>query len=451
MEPRIQYTHTADGVNIAFWTLGEGVPYVQMPTLPWSHIQLECQMPGWRRWYERLAEKRKLVRYDGRGSGLSDRNVADYSLEAHMLDLEAVVERLGVQRFVLMGWVNSGPVAIAYAARHPEAVSHLLLWCPWGRQGARAQALRLREGVDWEFYTEALAHAGLGWSAGEEAHRLAAYFRECVTAEAARAIFRALAEFDVTAVLSQVRSPTLILQRRQIAALPGLEIAKGLASGIPDARLALLEGASLLPSAGDMEAVLAAIDEFLGDSEPAPAGAAQHAAGGLCTILFTDVEGSTALTERLGDAKAREVLRNHERIVREALQAHGGAEVKAMGDGFMASFSSATRALECAVAMQRAFAEYNAGVGAHRDAPLNIRIGLNAGEPIAEEADLFGTAVNVAARIAAQAKGGEILVANVVKELAAGKRFLFADRGEVALRGFEGPVRLYEVDWREEG
>jgi len=444
MEPRIQYAKTTDGVNIAFWTLGEGTPLVSMPNLPWSHIQLDWQDPEIRRGYERLAERRKLVRYDARGSGLSERNVADYSLEAHMLDLEAVVERLGVQRFVLMGWVNSGPVAIAYAARHPEAVSHLLLWCPWGRQGARAQALRLREGVDWEFYTEALAHAGLGWSAGEEAHRLAAYFRECVTAEAARAIFRALAEFDVTAVLSQVRSPTLILQRRQVAALPGLEIAKGLASGIPDARLALLEGASLLPSAGDMEAVLAAIDEFLGDSEPAPAGAAQHAAGGLCTILFTDVEGSMALTERLGDAKAREVLRNHERIVREALRAHGGAEVKAMGDGFMASFSSATRALECAVAMQRAFAAHD---DEHPETPIRVRIGLNAGEPIAEDEDLFGTAVILAARIAAQAQGGEILASDVVRQLVAGKGFLFADRGQVALRGFEDPVRLYEVHW----
>jgi len=448
MEPRIQYTHTADGVNIAFWTLGEGVPYVQMPTPPWSHIQLEWQDPGWRRWYERLAEKRKLVRYDGRGSGLSDRNVADYSVEAHMLDLEAVVDRLGAQRFVLAGSFTAVLLAIAYAARHPEAVSQLVLWCPWAWQGARTQAFwALREG-DWELYTEAVAHAALGWSASEEAHNYAAYMRECVTPEAASATLNALAEFDVTAVLLQVRSPTLILQRRQLAAVPGVEVAKRLASGIPDARLALFEGASLYPWYGDEDAVLAAIDEFLGDSEPAPAGAKQHAAGGLCTILFTDVEGSTALTERLGDAKAREVLRNHERIVREALRAHGGAEVKAMGDGFMASFSSATRALECAVAMQRAFAAHD---DEHPETPIRVRIGLNAGEPIAEDEDLFGTAVILAARIAAQAQGGEILASDVVRQLVAGKGFLFADRGEVALRGFEDPVRLYELRWREEG
>jgi class 3 adenylate cyclase len=448
MEPRIQYTHTADGVSIAFWTLGEGTPFVAMPNLPWSHIQLEWQDPGWRRWYERLAEKRKLIRYDGRGTGLSDRNVADYSVDAHMLDLQAVVERLGAQRFVLVGSTTSGPVAIAYAARHPEAVSQLVLWCTWARTPTELQTLRAPRAEVWELYTDALAHATFGWSAGEEAHRHAAYLRECTTAETARATFRALAEFDVATVLSQVRSPTLILQRRQAPLVPGVEAAKGLASGIPDARLGLLEGASLLPWMGDMEAVLAAIDEFLGDSEPAPAGAAQHAAGGLCTILFTDVEGSTALTERLGDAKAREVLRNHERIVREALRAHGGAEVKAMGDGFMASFSSATRALECAIAMQRAFAVHD---DEHPETPIRVRIGLNAGEPIAEDEDLFGTAVILAARIAAQAQGGEILASDVVRQLVAGKGFQFADRGEVALRGFEDPVRLYEVRWGEEG
>jgi len=454
MEPRIQYARTTDGVSIAFWTLGEGMPLVLMPTPPWSHIQLEWQEPGRRRFYEHLAEKRKLVRYDGRGSGLSDRNVADYSVDAHILDLQAVVERLGVQRFALFGGFTAGPVAIAYAARHPEAVSHLVLWCGWARTPSEIQALRALREEEWELYTEAAAHATLGWPAGEEAHRHAAYLRECVTAEVARAIHSALLELDVTAVLSQVRSPTLIVQRRQTA-LPRMEVAKGLASGIPDARLALLEGASVLPWMGDMEAVLAAIDEFLGEGEEAAAAAEPPAAGAFRTILFTDVEGSTALTERLGDAKAREVLRAHEGIVREALQTYGGAEVKTMGDGFMASFSSATRALECAINMQKAFAEWNAGVGAdsrppqHGRAPLRIRIGLNAGEPIAEEKDLFGTAVNMAARIAAKAEGGEILASDVVRQLVAGKGFLFSDRGEVELKGFEEPVRLYEVRWRE--
>ncbi|OGO47043.1 MAG: hypothetical protein A2W34_07495 [Chloroflexi bacterium RBG_16_64_32] len=181
-------------------------------------------------------------------------------------------------------------------------------------------------------------------------------------------------------------------------------------------------------------------------------------------------------------------------MVREALKAHGGSEVKALGDGFMASFSSATRALECAIAIQRAFEARNASLPAHpvakgdspgrepvegraepqpsahasrasaradRDAgaslePLRVRIGLSAGEPIAEDdpdgrGDLFGTAVIETARIAATANGGEILVANVVRELTKGKEFLFSDRGETSLKGFENPVRLYEVSWSEEG
>jgi len=446
MEPRIQYAQTADGVSIAFWTLGEGMPLVHMPRHPFSHVELEWQIPEMRRWYERLAQKRMLVRYDGRGSGLSQRNVADYSLDALVLDLGAVVDHLGLEAFALLGHMRTGPVAIAYAARHPERVSHLLLWCAHARtsdllQSPQAEALVALMDQDWGLFTETAAHVVMGWSEGEPARRFAAFMRECITPEEVRAAYASILEFDVTALLPQLKSPTLVLQRRQVA-YPEVHIASGLASRIPGARLALLEGTSLAPYLGDMEAVLAAIDEFLGEGEEAAAGPAPS---GLVTILFTDIEGSTSLTQRLGDAKAQEVLREHNRIVRDALKAHGGSEVKALGDGFMASFSSATRALECAIAMQQAFAAHSEAA----EEPIRVRIGLNAGEPIAEAEDLFGTAVNLAARIAAQAAGGEILVANVVRELAAGKGFLFADRGDVALRGFEDPVRLYEVHWRE--
>jgi class 3 adenylate cyclase len=194
-----------------------------------------------------------------------------------------------------------------------------------------------------------------------------------------------------------------------------------------------------------MEAVLQAIGEFLGQGEVATVWAKPTDEGASRTILFTDVEDSTALTQRVGDAKARELLREHEHIVRESLKAHGGSEVKTMGDGFMASFSSATKALECAIAMQQAFAERNESA----EEPIKVRVGLNAGEPIAEDEDLFGTAVSLAARIAAKAEGGEILTSDTVRGLVAGKRFLLADRGETALRGFEDPVRLYEVRWRD--
>ncbi len=175
------------------------------------------------------------------------------------------------------------------------------------------------------------------------------------------------------------------------------------------------------------------------------------------TILFTDIQDHTAMMQRVGDAKGREVLREHERITREALRAHGGTEVKTIGDSFMASFPSAHRAVECAIALQRAFDAHSAGVGAQHAAPLQgrvepitVRIGLNAGEPIADEDDLFGSSVILAARTKEHANGGEILVTEVVRHLVTGKGFSFADRGYIEMKGFEDPVRLYEVHWRED-
>ncbi len=445
MEPRIQYAKSKDGVSIAFSTLGEGMPLVHMPP-PFSHLQLDWEIPEFRSWLERLAEKRMVVRHDYRGTGLSDRDVKDFSLDAGVRDLEAVVDRLGLERFALWAPALSGPVGIAYAVRHPERVTHLILWNSGARTtdltgGPQVQAaLRLAD-ADWEVFTETMAHVGFGWSAGEPARRFAAVIRESVTQEWVQA-FLAAPDIDVTELLSQVRSPTLVLHRRE-APFPAVDTARGLASRIPNARLALLEGSAGTPTAGDTEAVLTAIEEFLGEGEKASAGAEPAEPGAFRTVLFTDVEGSTVLTQRLGDAKARDLLREHERMVREALKSHSGSEVKTMGDGFMASFSSATKALECAIAMQRAFAEHNESA----EEAINVRVGLNAGEPIAEDEDLFGTAVNLAARICAHAEAGQILAPIVVRELAAGKQFLFADLGETELRGFEDPVRLYEVSW----
>src|SRR2546427_13170779 len=133
MEPRIQYAKASDGVNIAFWAIGHGPPIVHMPAPPASHIQMEWYIPEVRTWYERLADHRTLVHYDCRGSGLSERDVEDYSISSHCRDLEAVVDRLRLPTFVLAAGVHAGPVAVAYAATHPERVSHLVLWCTYGR------------------------------------------------------------------------------------------------------------------------------------------------------------------------------------------------------------------------------------------------------------------------------------------------------------------------------
>ncbi|MGB6837453.1 MAG: alpha/beta fold hydrolase [Dehalococcoidia bacterium] len=444
MEPRIQYAKTADGVSIVFYAMGEGMPLVSMPNPPFSHIQMEWQDPNWRGFYEALAARRKLINYDNRGSGLSAREVSDYSLDAHLLDLDAVTNRLNLQSFALHGYAHSAPIAMAYAARHPDRLSHLVIQSGHARasdywSAPQIETLLALLDRDWNMFTEATAQVYFGWGTGEPARWFAQWLRECVTHEGAKAAIRELQGFDVASVLPQIRAQTLVLHQRQDP-LSSADISREIASAIPDARLLVLEG----PKLGGEEEVSRAIDEFLGEGEEARPGAEPPEAGAFRTVLFTDVEGSTSLTQRLGDAGARDVLRTHERIVRDALRSHGGSEVKTMGDGFMASFSSATRALECTIAMQRAFAEHNEEAAE----PIRVRVGLNAGEPIAEEEDLFGTAVIVAARIAAKAEGGEVLASDVVRQLVAGKGFLFSDRGDVALRGFEDPVRLYEVRWR---
>jgi len=205
---------------------------------------------------------------------------------------------------------------------------------------------------------------------------------------------------------------------------------------LPNARLVLLESERFLPTAELVEPALRAITEFIADVTGSSA--SEIGRGGpsaFRTTLFTDLVGHTEMMSRLGDERGRDVLREHERITREVLKANGGTEVKTMGDGFMASFGSVTKAVECAIALQRAFAE-------REGEPLSVRVGLNAGEPIEEDGDLFGATVILASRIAAKAGGGEILVADTVRGLCSGKGFLFADSGDFVAKGIEEPVRI---------
>jgi adenylate cyclase len=188
------------------------------------------------------------------------------------------------------------------------------------------------------------------------------------------------------------------------------------------------------------------INDFINDgaapSAPRPAAPIDPT---IRIVLFTDMVDHTLMMRRLGDEAGRAVLREHERITREMLRQHGGAEVKTDGDSFMASFTSPTKAVECAVALQQAFAAHNGAVAE----PILIRAGLNIGEPIEENGDYFGSSVILAARIKDQASGGEILVPEALRHMLSGKKFVYADRGEVLLKGFGDPVRLYEVRWRE--
>jgi class 3 adenylate cyclase len=441
MEPRIQYAKTKDGVNIAFTTVGKGPPLVVAGDISDSHVQLAWDSAPSGPVFKFLADKHTVVKFDPRGFGLSDRGVSAFSLDSRLLDLEAVVDHLALTRFTIVGIGVGGPVALAFAAQHPEPVSGLALMSSPVRTAEILDRHRISQltpliQTDWEMYLENLAAVNVGYGR-EEATQTAKLLAASVERETFVKWSAAIARDDVTSLLGDVRCPTLVLHYSGVHYLT-IDMARELTSAIRDSRLVVLEGHY---GEGQRETA-EVISDFLGEGEEAAA--LGLASDDIHTILFTDVEGSTTLTQRLGDAKARELLREHERIVREAIKSHGGSEVKTMGDGFMASFSSATKALECTIAMQRAFAQHNESA----EEPIKVRVGLNAGEPIAEDDDLFGTAVNLAARIAAKAEGGEILTSDTVRGLVAGKKFLFSDRGETAMRGFEDPVRLYELSWR---
>jgi class 3 adenylate cyclase/pimeloyl-ACP methyl ester carboxylesterase len=462
MLPNIQYATTIDGVSIAFYTTGEGPVLFDMPVPPFSHIQYEWQLfggddgaPGGRAGRpggNPVMRERMLVRYDCRGTGLSQRECADYSPQAHARDLAAVADRLGLDRFSILAPASAGPPALIFAAEQPDRVESIVLVGSWARPEHVSQIGAMIPMIDgaWDVFTETVAHMIFGWSAGPPARQYAAMIRSGVTPEVAKATLEAETAMEITALLPRVRAHALIVHLAGNT-IVSADAARELAAAIPGSQMIVIDGSYGMTDGVSAAPVQHIIDAFLrtgrvpaqtpGAAPPPP----PAAPGAFRTILFTDVEGSTDLTRRLGDERARDLLREHEAITRDVLRAHGGAEVKSTGDGFMASFSSATRALECAIAMQRAFAERNERGGE----PVLVRIGLNAGEPIAEADDFFGTAVILASRISAQARGGEILASNVVREIAAGKGFLFADRGETVLRGFEDPLRLYEVRWRE--
>ncbi len=272
MEPVISYAQASDGVNIAYWALGKGPPVVFMPTTL-SHIELEWRT-GRGALYERLAQHLRLVRYDGRGHGLSDRDPGDISLDALMSDLDAVADHQRLGRFAMLAQSHAGPVAIAYAATRPERVSHLVLWhaYPRGsdfRQSTEVQTLLQLVDKDWELYSLTLAHSRAGWARSEDARELAGLLRASVDPEFYKRRLQAELAWDSTALLSQVTAPTLVLHRRNFEGTD-VKVSSFMASQIPAARLSIVEGESNLLEAADDPAVVE-IERFLGvETEAAP-------------------------------------------------------------------------------------------------------------------------------------------------------------------------------------
>ena len=269
MEPSLRYARTSDEVTIAYTLTGEGQPLVWMPSVPLSNVFEQWRVPRLRAGYEGLGQHMRLILYDGRGTGHSQRDVDDLSLEATLRDLDAVVNHAGAETFALLGYYFSALTAIAYAARHPERVTRLVLFggSPRGLDlisPSESQALLSLVERDWDLFVNSAAHAWMGWSLGEEGRLVADAFRSATTPAMARATIDAVRDADVSADVALVTAPALVIHRQGEGRIP-LEVSEQLAQSLPNGRLLPLEG----PAAGlfidNAEADLAELLEFLTD------------------------------------------------------------------------------------------------------------------------------------------------------------------------------------------
>jgi class 3 adenylate cyclase/pimeloyl-ACP methyl ester carboxylesterase len=450
-EREVRYCTTDDGVQIAFCVEGQGPP-LMVTSIFVESFALDHLCPEYRRYLDALAEGRTLIRWDARGVGMSPYDGDDLTTGMFTLDIKAVQEALGFDQVALYGTSTCGPIAIEYTARYPGRVSRLILYGSYPRVAAAVPEALLKSFADlalanWPMACQLYADMTGRREFPETAARLADWYQESSNGAVAAGIILSNITWDTTPQLAKIDIPTLVVHRVNDPTY-SLKNGRAIAAGIKNARFVPVEGHAHLPSAGNPAPILQSISAFL-DEDPATRRpqSEEHPGQGaqLKIVLFTDIVGHTEMMQRLGDAKGRDVLREHERITRDLLKEHGGAEVKTMGDGFMASFASVTKAMDCAIALQRAFAAHTESM----PEPLHVRVGLNAGEPIEEDGDLFGATVIMASRIAAKAGAGEILVPDTVRGLLSGKGFMFGDRGEFIPKGFDEGVRLWDVRWTE--
>ena len=440
MEPRIQYARTSDGVDIAFATAGDGPPLLVVPAPPLTHVHAAWET--FAHLYQPLAERFHLVWFDSRGTGLSDRDAIDFSMDAMIRDLEAVAGGAGLTDFALSAVDASVPIAVTYATIHPEKISSLILadgltkFSDYYQNPAVVAEEALRSG-DWTLFTETLARLWLGFENQELAAKFAVYIRECVEPEAYRTAVSSMGneDWDVSALLPRVTAHTLVVHNRHNRFLP-VQAGQRLAARISNARFQVIDDMGYVHLAG-------IITGFLGEGREAEATPTAHAEprqgpSGTAVILFADIADSTALTERLGDAAFRAKARDLDAVLRTMIREHSGTPIegKLLGDGVLAVFTSARQAIEAALACAKA--------GAAASLPLHL--GLHAGDVIREENNVYGGAVNIAARISGLSPPGEVLVSETVRSLArtsAGVRF--EDRGEQALKGVGETVRVWAV------
>ena len=402
-QPRIQYAKTQDGVNIAFAEIGAGTEVMLMAAPGYSHTELNATIYGA---MSAAAPGFHTVFYDARGTGLSDRDALDYSVEAMLSDFEAVVARANFDSFVLAAFSHSVPVAITYTAANPDRVSHLVVIDGYSTSrdfidlpAWKASAALLD--VDWQLFTETLAQVMWAPSNPEFGRVLGAFLRACSEPEAHRAMFHAWGARDVTELLPQITVPTLVIQEKNNR-LTSMAAGQRMAAAIPGARFATTDDITY-------GAALKLAETFVSETQAAP-DITLTVPSGTAIILFADIADSTALTESLGDAAFRAKARDLDGALRTVIRDHAGTPIegKLLGDGVLAVFTSARQAIEAALACARS----------GDDAGLPLHLGLHAGDVIREDNNVYGGAVNIASRISGLSAPGEVLVSETVRSLA---------------------------------
>ena len=439
--PETRYARSGE-LSIAYQVVGEGsIDLLYVPG--WvSHVELNWEEPSYERFLRRLASFSRLILFDKRGTGMSDRVARDRppTLEERMDDVRAVLDAAGSERAALFGVSEGGNLSVLFAASHPERVLALATmgvyakrirsddypWAPTPEEREREYELLERTwGRDMDI-------SSLAPSAAADAafrRRLLTYLRQSASPGAAVALLRMNTQIDVRGVLPTIRVPTLVLHRSGDRDVH-VEEGRWIASKIPGARFVELPGDDHLPWVGDSDAALDELEEFLTG--------VRHGAEPdrvLAAILFTDIVGSTERAVAAGDRAWTALLAAHDGAVRRELERFRGVELDTAGDGFFASFDGPARAIRCALAIRDAV----------RSLDLEVRAGVHVGECERAAGKLRGVAVSVGARVAALAGPGDVLVSRTVVDLVAGSGLAFEPRGEHALKGLPGTWPLYAV------
>jgi pimeloyl-ACP methyl ester carboxylesterase/class 3 adenylate cyclase len=444
--PPIKYARSGN-VNIAYQVTGErsAVDLVSAPGTM-SHLALSWDEPRTVQMIERLSRFARFIRFDKRGTGMSDRVTDAATLEERADDIRAVMDAAGSDQAVVLGGSEGGSMACMFAAMHPARTRALVVW------GCQARFVRAPDypwGVSVELYEKRIADLAKDWPSreyvrtwgagvGPEAddsvvdsilHRM----QMAASPAAVVALERMNGAGDIRDILPAIRVPTLVMARDGDP-ITDPEAVRDMARRIPGARVMLFPGKTHYMGAPwigvDAEPVYAAIEEFVTGSPPAPAGERF-----LSTIAFLDVVRSTERAAELGDRAWRELLDMHYSAVRNALLAHHGTEIDTAGDGLLATFEGPARAIQCMRAIARADGELG----------MKMRAGVHVGEVERAGKAIRGINVHVAARIAAVAAPGEILVTSIVRDLCPGSGIRFEDRGPVELKGVAEPRHVLAV------